>query len=364
MSALTHHYQLLKGCKDSRGLSIGDLKPGESIALNGITYPGDFKITWDHHLNNEGLQERPTTCTMELKKDTGHVAGAGLTSISEAVTNIGAAVGSAFGGGNPPPPTPEPSFMGDWSTSGHNHNTFTVWCDNITYNAETTTGTTVPNYPVWATGTGGKIGFHTSASGSPDRIVGTVELPEPEQNGWNSSGWVTVRLGDGASSGGSLWNRENMQFAQGPVRQVTYEDMTTEPSGYIIRDWYGTGWAGGNHEVNDNYLKNHQERMKEVEEAKKRSLKLLKDWLSTAEYNYLMEGELHLPSQNGEEIYILKRDAHARIEVRNKKTQKPKHYLCVNPIGFAEGDMLLSKILAIKTNEREFLKVAIPHEMP
>lgn len=97
--------------------------------------------------------------------------------------------------------------------------------------------------------------------------------------------------------------------------------------------------------------------------AKARSEKLLKQWLSPAEYKGLqMQGEIEIPSKMEEDvIFIIKKDPNAMVEV--KKKGQFSHRLCAvaEDLDFPVGDQLLSKVALIKTDEKSFREIAIRH---
>jgi len=90
--------------------------------------------------------------------------------------------------------------------------------------------------------------------------------------------------------------------------------------------------------------------------AHKKSEDLLKEWLSEDELRWLVYQD-ELKIQYEDEIFIIKKDPHARVEViKDGKSEK----LCViaKDSGVAAGDILLTKIMMIKTNPALFKKIA------
>ena len=91
-----------------------------------------------------------------------------------------------------------------------------------------------------------------------------------------------------------------------------------------------------------------------------RADELLKKWLSEAEYNYLQEhSEIEFPSQHEKDvIYIVKKNVSSKVirKVNGVETEA----LCVMPLDgrLVNDDGLLSKILLLKTDEEEFLRLA------
>jgi hypothetical protein len=105
---------------------------------------------------------------------------------------------------------------------------------------------------------------------------------------------------------------------------------------------------------------------KKLIKAKYKSEKLLRQWLSADEYRSLrLKGELEIPSkENEDEIFIVKKSPHEMVDVKSKKNNMAhKHKLCVvaEDMDYPIGDQLLSKILLLKTDEKEFRRLAIKH---
>jgi hypothetical protein len=97
-------------------------------------------------------------------------------------------------------------------------------------------------------------------------------------------------------------------------------------------------------------------------QAEDKSMQLLKSWLSESEYNYLMEGDLELPSQYEKDtIYIINKDPTKRIGIK-KAGKVVEKSLCIHTdYAYATGDQLLANIMLLKSNEKEFLKIANVH---
>lgn len=93
--------------------------------------------------------------------------------------------------------------------------------------------------------------------------------------------------------------------------------------------------------------------------AEKRSWQLTEQWLTPDEFAELTaKGQMEIQSrQDRETIYIVKRDPLARIQVR--KAGKVVSELCVVPKEFdcPSGDVFLSKVLLIKTDENKFKSI-------
>lgn len=93
------------------------------------------------------------------------------------------------------------------------------------------------------------------------------------------------------------------------------------------------------------------------EYAEKKSKHLLKSWLTEKEYDSLMNlGEMEI--YNDDEIYIIKKNPHDTVVVK-KGNQKEEFCIIPKNFGYASGDILLTKIMMIKTNPQNFKKVAI-----
>src|SRR5688500_4557135 len=109
---------------------------------------------------------------------------------------------------------------------------------------------------------------------------------------------------------------------------------------------------------------------KEKAKIDRRANKLLKEWLSPAEYNYLMEeGQLELPSQYEKNvIYIVRKDPNKTIGIARKKKQVPclayedtilEKEACMHiDASYPTGDRLLANIMLLKADEKYFVKNA------
>jgi hypothetical protein len=121
-----------------------------------------------------------------------------------------------------------------------------------------------------------------------------------------------------------------------------------------------TWTAMGSHEASEEEREELAQRYEQKKKAEKQADKLLKKWLSTAEYNYLQEnGELELPSKYEQDtIYIVKKSYGEKVI--KKVAGVPTVALCVMPLSssYVNDDSLLSKILLLKTDEKQFLSLA------
>ena len=102
---------------------------------------------------------------------------------------------------------------------------------------------------------------------------------------------------------------------------------------------------------------------KKLVKAKEKSEKLLKDWLSPAEYEGLKnKGEIEIPSLEDEDvIFIVKRDPNQMVDIKKKGIYSHKLCAVAEDLDYPVGDQLLSKIALIKTNEKQFKEIAIRH---
>ena len=98
-------------------------------------------------------------------------------------------------------------------------------------------------------------------------------------------------------------------------------------------------------------------------QAKRKSEKLLRQWLSKKEYDSLkLHGEFEIQSKIDDEvIFIVKKDPNDMVDV--KRNGKYSHKLCAvsKDLEMPVGDQLLSKVLLLKTDEKKFREVAIRH---
>lgn len=160
-------------------------------------------------------------------------------------------------------------------------------------------------------------------------------------------------------------------LSSGPARTATYSTTSTADSGYVTLKWHvddmlepgqAVVWDTENMRMHANYKVPSQ---KAIDKANKKSLKLLKKWLSPEEYQYLMEdGNLELPSQHEKDtIYIINKDPMKRIGIK-KNGKVVEKSLCIHTEhSYAVGDQLLANIMLLKTDEKKFLNVANVHHM-
>jgi len=97
--------------------------------------------------------------------------------------------------------------------------------------------------------------------------------------------------------------------------------------------------------------------------AKRKSEKLLKQFLSKKEYDSLkLHGELAIPSKmDSEVIFIVKKDPNQMVDVKKKDIYSHKLCAVAEDLEMPVGDQLLSKVMLIKTDEKKFREVAIRH---
>lgn len=98
--------------------------------------------------------------------------------------------------------------------------------------------------------------------------------------------------------------------------------------------------------------KEHQKRL-----AERKSTKLLKSWLEPHEFNELMKrGELEIFTEDA--VYVVKKNPHSMVEKKTKKGKKSEFCLITKEMGYASGDVLLTKIIMLKTNPKQFESIA------
>lgn len=111
--------------------------------------------------------------------------------------------------------------------------------------------------------------------------------------------------------------------------------------------------------VPDDILKEMNAHEKKLVKAKEKSEKLLKDILSPKEYYGLVHrGEIEIKGKEDDIIFIIKKDPNEMIQV--KKNGKEDHKLCIvaKDPDMPVGDKLLSKILIVKTDEKNLRMIA------
>lgn len=111
---------------------------------------------------------------------------------------------------------------------------------------------------------------------------------------------------------------------------------------------------------NKDFLKKEQERKEERLQARAKSMELLQGWLTAMEYRMLTDqGELEIPSSmEANTVFVVKRDPYSKV--LKKVGGKPTEELCVvlENDGYPDGDILLSKILLLKSDPVKFQKIA------
>jgi hypothetical protein len=117
-------------------------------------------------------------------------------------------------------------------------------------------------------------------------------------------------------------------------------------SGSIREAGLFTNWNGSNHALK------RQEKAKEF----------LKSWLTHQEYEDLQDGNLIIPSKIfPDRTYKLKATASQMIEVYTSGILDHKLCAVAKDPRFENDDTVLAKILMLKTNEEQFLKIAEKH---
>ena len=98
-----------------------------------------------------------------------------------------------------------------------------------------------------------------------------------------------------------------------------------------------------------------------IQRAKKKADKLVRSWLSDTEYNALKhEDGLRIKSKFEENTeYLVKPLSYQRVE--KYVNGELKQLLCMvdKQPGFENDDTVLHKILMLKTNEKQFLEIAV-----
>ena len=207
----------------------------------------------------------------------------------------------------------------------------------------------------------------------------------------------TQTTATGTSAGTVLdfaWNNPNTTFLNAEIRVTSGADNSTACKRFHYNgtrqqlqndftDWTTTTWRttfefngrfslGG--KVRNALMQIFEEPTKEIKKqmtkqekrlltAKRKSEKLLKQFLSPKEYNSLkLHGELAIPSKmDSDVIFIVKKDPNQMVDV--KKNGNYSHKLCAvaEDLEMPVGDQLLSKVMLIKTDEKRFREVAIKH---
>jgi len=180
-------------------------------------------------------------------------------------------------------------------------------------------------------------------------------------NGTTTDNYTGVKYVTASSSSGARWyasdNTATDWVTITPNGNSTYTFADTSARGYIYSN---NVQFNDVHFVDERWTAITKEEQEKLDKANKKSMELLKEWLSEAEYNYLMErGELEIPSQiHDDEIYIIKKAAYEKVIKKKAGKTVSKHCL-ITKGHFPDGDVLLTKILLLKTNEKEFLEKAI-----
>ena len=176
-------------------------------------------------------------------------------------------------------------------------------------------------------------------------------------NGWTSSGlhnftwsssdttgsyWITSDVG--------YWHNREPTFMNRLIYQLEYviPHQTILKTDKLIRPLRKLSkWLNLNPTAED-----HQRRL-----AEESSIELLKGWLKPKEFKALMDlGELEIHAEDV--VYIVKKNPHEEI-IRKKDGKEEKFCIIPTKMGWATGDILLSKILMLKTDPAEMERVAI-----
>jgi hypothetical protein len=190
------------------------------------------------------------------------------------------------------------------------------------------------------------------------------------------------------------WNNPNTTFLNADLRVTSSADNSTTYRRFHYNgtrqqlqndftDWTTTTWRttlsfngrfsqGG--KIRNALMRIFEEPSKEIKKqmskqekklltAKRKSEKLLKQFLSAKEYNSLkLHGELAIPSKmDSDVIFIVKKDPNQMVDVKKKGTYSHKLCAVAEDLEMPVGDQLLSKVMLIKTDEKKFREVAIKH---
>jgi len=105
--------------------------------------------------------------------------------------------------------------------------------------------------------------------------------------------------------------------------------------------------------------KENKARLEIKRRANANSLKLLKKYLTPNEYKDLIDDGL-LKIQTGDETYLISKSPGATVKVIDKKGRTKGNFcLITEEMGYAIGDVLLTKIMMIKTDPNNFKRIAI-----
>src|SRR5688572_18699670 len=133
---------------------------------------------------------------------------------------------------------------------------------------------------------------------------------------------------------------------------IDINDSDNEYENMWLRAWAttfsSTDWSRTSHAVK------RQQKAKEF----------LKSWLTNQEYEDLQDGNLIIPSKIfPDRTYKLKGSASQMVEVYTSGILDHKLCAVAKDPRFENDDTVLAKILMLKTNEEQFLKIAERHEV-
>jgi len=210
----------------------------------------------------------------------------------------------------------------------------------------------------------------------------TAHIWSPQESEMTGAGgvldfaWNNQRVRFNTSNTTTTANTSGTAFAQGQWRTNDLEDApfdmlttgtrrfnaATGSEGYSKKGKIKHALMQIFKEPDKKLLEEMDKEDKQLLEAKRKSEKLLKTWLTKAEYDALInKGEMEIQSEEEDVIFIVKRDPNEMVDVKRKG--KFSHKLCAVPedLDFPVGDQLLSKVILIKTDEKKFKKIAIKH---
>ena len=128
------------------------------------------------------------------------------------------------------------------------------------------------------------------------------------------------------------------------------------------RKWYDRRSIRNIKNIINKYLKlNRTAEEIQQEKAEKKSWELVKEWLSPEEFAELTsKGQMEIQSKEDlETIYIVKKDPLATVQEIKKGNKIKSMCLISKETGLPTGDSLLSKIMLLKTDEKQFKEIAV-----
>lgn len=208
----------------------------------------------------------------------------------------------------------------------------------------------------------GQLQFNTTAATSSDTVLDFA---------WNNPNTTFLNAELRVSSGIDN-STATRRFHFNGSRQQLQNEFTTWTTATNIFTFEGRFSLGG--KVRNALMKIFEEPSKEIKKqmskqekrlltAKRRSEKLVKQFLSKKEYDSLrLHGEIEIPSKMDDEvIFIVKKDPNQMVDVKKKGNYSHKLCAVAEDFEMPVGDQLLSKVMLLKTDEKKFREVAIRH---